>query len=247
MALYNTTEGYREVQLVTIDDPEYVAFMRRMADSRPGRGGPRQAGEVLGGLIERCVRHWLSSYVPLMEERILTWEQRMRNGRTGRMFRELDGVWAIDDVSLCLFEMKMTFPENMERGVGLKQLNVAAETLFASRRYEYILKRLVYVATEQVAVLEDLPVLEPNDENAELGVVWVPPDSVEAAAKELEIELPENWREPESREGHFEDPEREAWREFADTEARNAPVAADGEIPADNPLAAALRRLQQNE
>jgi len=40
------------VQLVKPDDAEYIAFMRRMADKRPSRGGPRAAGEYLGGLVE---------------------------------------------------------------------------------------------------------------------------------------------------------------------------------------------------
>ena len=38
----------------------------------------------------------------------------------------------IDDESLCLYEMKLTFPENMERGTGLKQLEASTETLAAS-------------------------------------------------------------------------------------------------------------------
>ena len=67
--------------------------------------------------------------MPLQEERILTWEQRLRNGRAGRLYRELDGVWTIDHESLCLFEIKFTFPENMERGVGIKQLRIAQDTL----------------------------------------------------------------------------------------------------------------------
>ena len=43
--------------IVRPDDPEYVAWRRRMADKRPSRGGPRQAGEVMGGLAEQCVQH----------------------------------------------------------------------------------------------------------------------------------------------------------------------------------------------
>src|SRR5579862_3121293 len=61
----NEFETYRNIELVTLEDPEYVAWRRRMADSRPSRGGPRHAGEFLGGLVEQCVRHWLSGYVSL--------------------------------------------------------------------------------------------------------------------------------------------------------------------------------------
>jgi hypothetical protein len=254
----NNIHEYQNIHLVTPDDPEYVAHMRRMADQRPSRGGPRHAGEYLGGLVERCVRHWLAGYVPLQEERILAWEQRQRNGRYGRVYRELDAVWTIDHESLCLFEMKLTFPENMARGVGLRQLDIASQTLFATGRYRYILQRLVYVAAEPIPVLADpedaegneegLPALEPNDEFEELGVVWVTPEAVEAAAQVLEIELPENWLEPESREGYVYDPEREAWREFADTEARTAETEAVAETEApDNPLAQALRRALKGD
>jgi hypothetical protein len=225
------------VRLVTPEDADYIAYLRRMADRRFPRGGPRAAGEYLGGLVERAVRHWLGKFVPLAAERILEWEQRQRNGRNATLYREIDAVWHIDDESVCLYEMKLTFAENMENGVGLRQLEASSATLFASTKYRYILKRLVYVAEERVEVLEGLPVLEPGDEYAELGVIWAPPAEVAAAAAELEIELPANWLEPESREGAMEDPEREAWREFAETESRGT------ESDADNPMAEALRRL----
>lgn len=232
------------IQLVRPDDPEYVGWRRRMADQRPSRGGPRHAGEYLGGLVERCVQHYLRQWVPLQEERILTWEQRLRNGRAGRLFRELDGVWTIDEESLCLFEIKFTFPENMERGVGLKQLEIAQDLLFTSNRYRYILLRMVYVSDEPVVVLEDVPAVDPDDEYTELGVIWVPTEAIESAARELEIELPENWREPEAREGHLENPDRDEWQQYADTASRDSGASESEatELAPDNPLAQALRR-----
>lgn len=249
----NNPQEYQNITLVRPDDAEYVSHMRRMADLRPSRGGRRHAGEYLGGLVEQCVRHWLSGFVPLQDERILAWEQRQRNGRYGRMYRELDSVWTIDHESLCLFEMKLTFAENMERGVGLQQLDIAMETLFATGRYRYVLRRLVYVAAEPIPVLAagadteqdrgGLPVLEPADEYSELGVVWVTPEAVQGAATELGIDLPGNWLEPESREGDVADPEREAWREYADTEARDAVQEGNQ----DNVLAQALRRALRRE
>src|SRR5262249_54282198 len=138
--MLNPFTTYWNARLVRPDDAHYVAYMRRMADKRPSRGGPRAAGEYLGGLVELAVRHWLSGFVSLQEERILAWEQRVRTGRTETLYRELDAVWAIDDESLCLYEMKLTFPENMERGVGLRQLDIAADTLFTDKRWRYILK-----------------------------------------------------------------------------------------------------------
>lgn len=240
--MFNVYDSFRNVRLVAPDDPDYIAYMRRMADRRPSRGGPRAAGEYLGGIVERAVRHWLSGYVPLQEERILSWEQRMRNGRHATLYREIDAIWTIDHESLCLYEMKLTTPENMERGVGLRQLDASAETLFTSKRYRYVLKRLVYVAEEPVAVLEDLPALTPDDEYEEVGVVWVPPGAVETAALELEMELPEGWLLPESREGFVEDPERDEWRQYAGTEEQ-----AETTEPEANPLAEAMRRALEQK
>src|SRR5580704_3656662 len=91
--LYDIKESYRDVRLVTPEDPDYLGFMRRMADQRPSRGGARSAGEYLGGIVEQCVRHWLSQQVPLQQERILAWSQRQKNGRVGPSYRELDAVW----------------------------------------------------------------------------------------------------------------------------------------------------------
>lgn len=237
--MYNA-DTIRNVRLVRPDDPGYVAFMRRMADQRPSRGGPRSAGEYLGGLVERAVRHWLGQHVPLQEERILSWEQRLRNHRHGTLYREIDGVWQIDHESLCLYEIKFTYPENMRNGVGLRQLDTAAEILFRDPRYRYILKRLVYVAEEPVPVLEEehIPCLPPDEAYEELGVVWVAPDAVSGAARALSIELPEGWQLPEAREGVVEDPEREEWRQYADTEA----LEVDADPSATSPLAEALRR-----
>src|SRR5205814_7339027 len=126
---------------------------------------------------------------------------------------------------------------------GLRQLDIAREILFLSGRYQYILQRLVYVAAEPVTVLEDLPVLPPEDEYAELGVIWVPSDAVDEAAQELGLELPEDWLTPESREGFMEDPERDEWKQFADTSARES---QETDVSADNPLAEALRRAMEN-
>src|SRR5579875_347202 len=257
----------RDIRLVRPDDADYIAYRRRMADLRPSRGGPRQAGEMLGGLVEQAVRHWLGKQVPLQEERILSWEQRLANGRHGRLYRELDAVWPIDPESLCLFEIKFTTKERMAMGVGLDQLDAAAEILARSKRVRYLLLRLVYVGAEPVPVLveegeggglegegvgregkgvglegeesEGLLVVPPTEEYEELGVIWVPPAAVEESAAELGLELPANWLEPEAREGAVEDPERDAWRFYVESAQEATSV--------ENPLAAALKRLLAQE
>jgi hypothetical protein len=238
--MMNNRNSFRNIHLTSIDDEEYIAWMRRMADLRPSRGGRRSAGEYLGGLVERCVRHAIGKQVPLTAERILAWEQRLKNGRNGPMFRELDAVWQIDEESLCLFEMKLTRPENMEKGTGIKQLNTAAGILFDSGEWKYILKRLVYIAEEaaRVPVLEDVPCVDADEEYEELGVVWITPELVEQAAAELEVELPKNWSEPEAREGDMDDPERDSWRQFLPQEGETSTESVDE----NSPVAQALRK-----
>ncbi len=236
-------------RFVPPDDADYRAFQARMRDRRPSRGGPRAAGEYMGGLAEACVQHWLKKFVPLQEARILCYEQRnLHTKRMTTFYRELDGVWQIDPESLCLFEMKFTFPENMERGVGISQLDKNADLLFVDPKWSYILKRLVYIAKEEerVTVLDDLPALAPDDENTELGVIWVPPAEVEAAALELEIELPENWLLPESREGHLEAADRPEWEAFLEPSpnSEDAENETEREPDPNNPFAQALKKLK---
>lgn len=254
--MFDQRQSFRNVRLIDPEDPDYLGFVRRMADRRPPKVGTsqRSAGEYLGGLVELCVRHWLGKQVLLEKDRILAWEQRLNNGRVGPMYRELDAVWKIDNESLCLFEMKLTYGDNMRNGVGIRQLNTAADALFTDPRWHYVLKRLVYIETERVPVLEDMPVVEPQDEYSEIGVIWVPVESVEEAAVELAIELPDNWKEPESREGTVVlDPEQEEWRRFATTDPKERPTDADTteaevaeETPiADSPLAEALKRAME--
>ena len=235
-----------EIKLVTPEDMDYVGYLRRLADSRPSRGGPRQAGEYLGGVVEKAARSWIGRQVPLLEERILSWQQPMRNGRHGRLFRELDAVWRIDEESLCVFEIKFTYQERMEAGAGLKQLDIAADMLLRAGPYRYVLQRLVYIAPEPVFVLADdemangLPSLSPAEEFEELGVVWIPMDAIEEIAQELELELPPNWRETEAREGHIEEPEREEWKQYLEPDQ-------ESQEEGDGPLADALRRLLKND
>ena len=133
-------------------------------------------------------------------------------------------------------------------------MNTSAEILFTNPRWKYILKRLVYVAEapHPGAEQDDEGIglafaLEPGDECAELGVIWLTPQQVEAAAKELAIELPEGWQQDEvagrpilkTRSARSGDSLRE----------QRKPASEENEdiIPDDNPLAQALRRAMQQE
>ncbi len=238
-------KSYRNITLLKPDHPEYLAFLARIRDANPPRGGGRQAGEYLGGLVELCVRHWLNEQIPLSHERILSWEQKLKNGRHGTMFRELDAVWQIDHESFCLYELKFTLPEFMENGSGLKQLNIAANILENIPGIKYILRRIVYLSETPVAVLADedypegIPVVTPDDETTDLGVIWVPMESIETAAQNLAIELPENWRLPEAREGTVLDAEQEEMRKHLST-------VNEGATNMGNSLAEALQRALES-
>ncbi len=237
-----------DIRLVRPDDRDYLAFVARIRDQFPSRGGPRQAGEFIGGLVEQAVISIISEQLPLQEERILSWEQRLRNGRHGRLYRELDGVWKIDHESLCVFEVKFTLPDLMSRGNGIKQLNIAQRLLLADGKLKYVLKRLVYVADEPIPILADpegdypngIPTLEITDAFEELGVIWLTTGAISQRAAILELDLPENWTDEETRTGEIYDPEREEWRQYSDV----ADVKPEEQ---ESPLARALRIAQEKK
>lgn len=233
-----TPPAYRHIRLVRPDDTEYLGFLARLRDNRPPGWGRRSAGEFLGGRVERAVYHWLQSHVPLKEERILSWEQRLNNNRSGRRYREIDAIWEIDSESLCLFEIKFTHAENIAKGAGIKQLETSCGILATVPEHTYLLKRLVYVTDEPIPLNDDtILTVEPNEEFEEWGIIWVSLDTVAQAAQELQLELPENWRDPTAREGFLETPEQEEWKQYGETETTQEP----------NPLAEALRRAMQQE
>ncbi len=237
-----------DIRLVRPDDRDYLAFVARIREQYPSRGGPRQAGEFIGGLVEQAVVSLLGDHVTLQEERILTWEQRLRNGRNGRLYRELDGVWKIDHESLCIFEVKFTLPDLIARGNGIKQLNIAQRLLLSSGSLQYVLKRLVYVTSEPIPVLNDpegdypqgLPSLEIGDAFEELGVIWLTPEAVSQRAEQLGLSLPESWTDEETRSGEIYDPEREEWRQYSDA----ADIKPEEQ---ESPLARALRMAQEKK
>ena len=246
--MHTNPDSYRDIHLILTDDEGYIAWLRRMADRRPPRTATarRSAGEYLGGLVEQCVRHVIGKKVALKPERILAWQQRLKNGRMGPMYRELDAVWQIDDESLCLYEVKFTRQELMEKGSGIKQLNISASILLSDTRWKYVLKRLVYLAAEadHVDVLDGLPELDAAEEYEELGVVWITPQQVEEAATELGLQLPANWTEPEAREGDLEDPERDSWKQFLPHDEATGDEAGAVE---NSPLAEAMRKALGGE
>jgi hypothetical protein len=232
--VFHIGEQVRNVRLVLPVARDYRDHLRRSREWQPTSTGCRSASEYIGDVVERAVRHWLYIEVPLRPERVLSWEERQVNGRYRTHFRELDAVRTIDRETLCLFEFKTITAKRMRRGCGLDQLNRAAETLYADRRWRRVLKRLVYVAAEPVPVLGGLTVVDPADTESEVGVVWVQPVLVEAMAGILGRELPADWLEPEVR-------ARPLTEAFSDPFSA-APGAQESSAQEEGVLALALRR-----
>jgi hypothetical protein len=223
----------RLVRWLQPDAQEFKRYIRTLRAQKPPSRGQRQAGEIIGRMGEKAVRHWLSARIPLQPERVLSWEARLPRGQYCTLYREIDAVRRLDQTALCLFEIKIAAVNRLRQGYGLGQLGEAVKILASDPRWRTIL-RLVYVGDDAVPVKNGLPVLDPQDDSTPLGVIWVPPTVVEEAACELGLCLPDRWQEAEFRSGSLTSPEG------------TAPVANNAvnslREPAEGPIAEALRR-----
>ena len=227
----NHRNAISRVQLISPHSPEYRLFLQKILENRTSRGGQRNAGEMIGRLAERAVRHWLYQQVPLDSNRILAWQE---HERAGLRYQELDAVQCVDHEALCLFEIKLAAPKAMERGIGLGQLNSAVNVLLEGRRCRRVCRRLVYIADAPLPVGRDEGIrrVNPDDTQTDLGVVWVSPSAVTAAAAALDLSLPQDWFDPSVRSGPAPS---------ASPEDAFSCRAADAVTPF-NPVAAAMER-----
>lgn len=196
--MFRRDHQFQRVQFVSPHSAEYRQRRQQIRDAHPTHGGPRHPGERIGGIVERAVRFWLSQYVTLEEDRILSWRERNVGGVR---YQELDGVQRVSSEELCLFEIKLTTRAAMQRASGISQLNAAQEALAASDGWRTIRRRLVYVAEvpQVVGRSQEIPWMVPGEQREEVGVIWVPPAEVTAATKALGLSLPENWLDPSTR------------------------------------------------
>jgi len=198
--MFTCEQRVQRVQFVNPRSAEYRQRQEQIWDAHPAHGGPRHPGERIGGMVERAIRFWLSQHVTLDEDRILSWRER---GASGIRYQELDGVQRVSSEELCLFEIKLTTQAAMQRASGISQLNAATGVLSAGTGWRSIRRRLVYTAdtTLEVGRSPGIPSTAPGDLREDLGVIWVPPAEVSAAAKTLGLCLPENWLDPGARQG----------------------------------------------
>jgi hypothetical protein len=205
-----------DIGFVTPRDSGYRMTMHDMAAMNQGiRKGPRAAGEVLGGQVERAARHYLGAHIALQAERILRWKQIDHSRRYATRYRELDAVERLDTNSLCLFEIKLNGVRGMERGEGLRQLRKSTQTLLMSQEYKRICRRLVYISDDPVKVKGGLPAVGVEDVESEEAVIWLSSKTIESAASDLGIILPDNWLDPAARIGSLK-AEDEEWRSYVE-------------------------------
>lgn len=190
---------YANVGFVTTTDPGFRQQGRWFAERRPTYRGAPSMGSDAGARVEELARRMLSGVVALQEARILRWQQIGLDGRYAYRYREIDAVAAPEPGACCLYEVKLTTPAHMADARGMRQLNAAARVLESGSCMRAVRRRLVYISDDRVQVGNDIPVVRASDLHAEVGVIWLRPRDIMAAAVHTGIQLPDGWRCPEAR------------------------------------------------
>ncbi len=173
----------------------------------------RNAGELVGTLVEHLIRRLLSDYLPLKAERMLTWQQPATHGSSVWLQRELDVVAGLDRQTLLLCEIKLTTPRKMASGTGQEQLQTATQILQSAQPVRHVLRRLVYVGEEATCNISDWPSVSLQDMTRPTGIIWFTPATIEKAALSQGIQLPHSWQDPTYRSRSLSPVE---WRSYAD-------------------------------
>lgn len=147
-----------------------------------------------GRVGERAARRLIGDHAKLSPERILTYRRPGFGGEPVTDYQELDGVCWLDRNGLIIYEVKLTYLDNMRNHHGIGQLNHAAAILKSASGIYTVRKRLVYVAEPGVAKSVDGPFVQPTDLQSEFGIIWITPSQLEWAASDLGRPMPEGWR-----------------------------------------------------
>lgn len=167
----------------------------------------RDRGEVIGRQVEECARYLIGRKLPLLTERYLAYnEHHPQTGVIARS-RELDGVSRLATGKAVLLEAKLAPCARYLKMPGLNQLHTASCIL--KEIYPELLLRLVYIVPCEgyAPVLPNVPVVQMKDTTSPIGVIWIEPAAIEAAAKRLRLHLPSNWNSPKGRHGNIAFPE----------------------------------------
>jgi hypothetical protein len=190
--------------LISPNDAEYVVWGRRRADiKRIQRLTPpkRNMGEKVGWIVECAARHYINSFVNLQNERIMRWQTvDSEESKARTRYREIDSVHRLPN-GYVFYEIKLTTEPRMTSGHGLTQLRAASKTFREGSSQDInVLLRLVYISENPVEIMEGkVKEVEITDLTSSKGVIWIKPEDIEAAAKEINMDLPSDWFDSEFR------------------------------------------------
>ena len=146
----------RRVDLVRIDDPEYVEEMSRQAAAHRRLGPRSDPGDLYraSGIVESAVRAWLAARLPLLDARVIDAELLPAGERAYvRRFLELDAVIGVDSMPERVVEMKFSSSGGAVRR-GLGQLARARDLL--RQRWPGVTGLLVLVEANRSGVELDV-------------------------------------------------------------------------------------------
>jgi hypothetical protein len=146
----------RRVDLVRVDDPDYVEEMSRQAAAHRRLGPRHDPGDLYraSGHVEGAVRSWLAARLPLLAERVVDADVLPAGERAYvRRFQELDAVIGRAGVPERVVEMKFSASGSAVRR-GLSQLGRARGLL--RHRWPAVAGLLVLVEANRTGVELDL-------------------------------------------------------------------------------------------
>jgi hypothetical protein len=209
----NQVKCVRNAYLITPSTANIPTVGTSANKAVPAWRGERAAGEIIGKLVEIAACYILHQHLPLQEERVLACTLPNRNGAYSQSHRELDAVAKIDDRTLLIYEVKLSKSVNLQRGVGLQQVSDSARLLKSGGCCSRVRKRLVYIARHPLPLYNGLTSVTIDDTTTDTGVIWITPEQIAEAAREMNISLPEGWMSPAVRGRSVAS--TEDWRRFA--------------------------------
>jgi hypothetical protein len=120
------------VHFVTSDDPEYLCYTEKYKNPNRQSNTVRRADiraitDIMGDLLERSVKHWISKASKHSAKNIIKYSVP-RKKKTIKLFKEVDYVLELED-TLVLGEIKSTICEDGNIKDVLRQFNLSKELL----------------------------------------------------------------------------------------------------------------------
>lgn len=155
---------------------------------------PKLSRAHVGYMGEKAARRYLGQWLKLYPGRILTWRRPNYQGKLVTGYQELDAVTWLDENDPVIYEVKLTTVARMREQAGIEQLAHAATIIPAKPRIYSVRRRLVYIGTPATAQAVGAEMLKPNDITSPFGIIWITPDELEWAARDIGQSMPEGWR-----------------------------------------------------